>query len=297
MATDLATRNPPSKSEAYLQHRFAELCTRIRRTDLLTHLLVLALIIFTYAFLIGWFDRFAGRSTSPALAALRWAAYLGFVAGLGFLSARAIRAALRRVSPYYVAHQIERSVPAAKNSLINWLDLHDQRLPPAFQKNLSAVAAEHLQECDGEQLAPRRKNRILLGILGSPAFGLAVLLFLGPMAFFASMQRAFLPFYAPQPASLTTITLLEPANGDVEIGPNQAAAISAKIDGPISTGHRQPTLHYRWNADDDFLTLPLQSDGEASGPPNCCRTNFAAASPTRSAPAMPRRRSIRFARA
>jgi hypothetical protein len=260
MATDLATRKS-SKSEAYLQRKFAELCARIKRVDVVTHLLALALTIFTYALFVGCFDWFAGSSTTTAVLTTRWVAYILFLGAFGFVSMQTVRCCLRRVSPYFVAHQIEQSVPGAKNSLINWLDLHEQGLPSAFQKNLSAVAAEHLEECDVEPMVPRRKNWILLGILGVPALGLAILLLLGPSAFFSSMLRAFLPFYTPPPAARTLLMLLTPAGGDAEVGPAQAVTFAVKIEGRVPSGKNQATLHYRWNADDDFLTVPLQAEG------------------------------------
>jgi hypothetical protein len=261
MSTDLAMRKSPSKSEAHLQRKLAELCARIKRVDVVTHLLVLAITIFTYALFVGCFDWVAGSSTATAVQATRWVAYVAFLLGSGFLAVQTIRCCLRRVSPYYVAHQIEQSVPGAKNSLINWLDLHDQGLPPAFQKNLSTVAAEQLEESDTEQTVPKRRNRILLGMLGAPTLGLLLLLLLGPSALLSSMLRAFLPFYTPAPAARTQITLLTPEGGDAEVGPAQTVIFSVKIEGRVPTGKTKPALQYRRNADDDFLSLPLQPDG------------------------------------
>ncbi len=261
MATDLATRKSLSKSEVHLQRKFAELCARIKRVDVITHLLVLALTIVTYALFIGCFDWFAGASTATTVQATRWAAYAAFLLGFGFLVVQTVRCGLRRVSPYFVAHQIEQSVPGAKNCLINWLDLHEQGLPSAFQKNLSAVAVEQFEEFDAERTAPKRKNRILLGTLGAPALGLLILLLLGPSAFLSSMLRAFLPFYASPPAAQTQIRLLAPEGGDAEVGPAQSVTFAVKLEGRVPTGKARPTLHYRWNADDDFLALPLQADG------------------------------------
>lgn len=261
MATDLATRQSPSKSETYLQRTFADLAARIRRVDVVRQLLFLALVLFTYALFSACLDRGTGSSTGPAVQAVRWSAFAGFLGVFGFLTVQTARAMLRHVSPYFIARQLEANNPDAKNSLINWLDLHEQPLPQAFQVNLSAVAAEHLRECDLDTIVPRRQNRMLLGGLGVLALPLAILFLLGPSAFLASMLRAFVPFYAPTPAPLVTITLLEPVGGDAEIGPGQSVNFAVRIDGRVPTGREQPTLHYRWNADDDFLPLPLQSEG------------------------------------
>ena len=76
MATDLEPHKITSKSEAYLQRKFADLGARIRRVDLVTHLLALALTIAGYAFFIGTFDlgflcyAFIGTQDAARVAAL-----------------------------------------------------------------------------------------------------------------------------------------------------------------------------------------------------------------------------------
>src|SRR5262249_29215086 len=47
-----------------------------------------------------------------------------------------LRPLRRKVNPYYAAVQVEQTVPDAKNSLVNWLDLHNDDLPPGV---LSAI--------------------------------------------------------------------------------------------------------------------------------------------------------------
>src|SRR6516165_636667 len=162
MATDLQTRKTSSKSEAYLQRKFAELCARIRRVDLLTHLLALSLTILGYALFIGLFDWFAGNSTVTWVRATRWISFSAFFGLFCFLVVRTVRCWFRRVNPYYVAHQIEQTSPDAKNILISWLDLRDEEIPSAFQRNLSARAAEQLQQSNAEQTVRKRKNWIML---------------------------------------------------------------------------------------------------------------------------------------
>ena len=71
MATELAARKSASKSDAYLTQKFADLCARIKRVDVVTRLLALALLIFTYSFFVGCFDWFAGNSTAAGKASRR----------------------------------------------------------------------------------------------------------------------------------------------------------------------------------------------------------------------------------
>ena len=260
MATDLETRKTTSKSEAFLQRKFAELCARVRRTDLAACMLTLPLTILCYGLAMGLFDRLI--STSDLwVHIVRWAAYVGFVGTFLFLTVRAIRCAFRPVNPYFVAHQLEGTLPDAKNSLINWLDLHDEDLPAAFRKNLSTNAAEQLQESDLDQPIATRRNRLMLGALAPPTLGLVILLILGPAAFAASMLRAFLPFLATDQPQ-TRITLVQPA-GNIDVGPGQAVTFTAKIEGRVPASNRldAPKLLYRYQPGEDFLTQPLSADG------------------------------------
>ncbi|MBI3824308.1 MAG: hypothetical protein HY289_16700 [Planctomycetes bacterium] len=261
MATVLDSRKS-SKPEAYLQRKFADLCARIKRMDLLAHLLMLTLTVLSYALFAGLFDAVI-TSNADWVHATRWAGYAGFLCVLGFFVVQTVRCAWRRVNPYYVAHQLEGTLPDARNSLINWLDLQDEDIPTAFQRNLSARAAEQLQESDVEQTLPRRKNWVLAGTLVVPTLGLFILLLLGPANLFASMLRAFVPFYTPAAVARTQITIVQPEGGDAEVLPGQAITIVARIEGRVPTGNRPdaPTLWYRYQATEDFVAQPLQSDG------------------------------------
>ena len=262
MATDLETRKSSNPSDAYLQRKFAELCARIQRADLFASLLILALVISTYGVIVGLFDWFAGNSTASSVQVTRWGGFFAFVALMTVLLVRAGQSFFRRVNPYYVAHQIETNIPDAKNILINWLDMRDAPMPTAFQRNLSARAAEQLEESDAEKMVKNRKNWILLASLALPALGLLTLLLLGPSAFAASMLRAFVPFYTPPPIARTHITLLQPEAGNAEVSPTQSMTFIAKIEGRVPVGTRSdaPKLSYRYQASEDYLSQPLQQD-------------------------------------
>ena len=119
MATDLEPRKTSSKSEAYLQRKFADLCARIKRVELIAHLLAASLTVVCYALLVGLFDWFAGNSSAFAVGLTRWVGFAGFLGLVGFLLLQTIRCGWRRVNPYFVAHQLEATLPDAKNSLIN----------------------------------------------------------------------------------------------------------------------------------------------------------------------------------
>jgi hypothetical protein len=260
MATDLQTRNTSSKSEANLRRAFAELCARIKRVDLVAYLLALLLTILCYAFFLGLFDWFVGHSSGSAIQAARWLSWIMFLSLLGFLLVRTGQCWLRRVNPYYVAQQIEQTLPDAKNVLINWLDLRDEEMPTAFQRNLSTRAAEQVQEAWPEQTVKTRKNWIMLGALGLPTIGLLILLVADPAALWSSLLRGFMPFYTPQRIARTQITIVQPDGGEAEISPTEAITFAAKIDGRVPAGNRpdSPRLSYRYHGDEDYRSQLLQ---------------------------------------
>lgn len=266
MATDLETRKSSTKSSVFLQRKFADLCARIRRVDLVAQLLGLLLVVFFYAFIVGGFDWLVGNSTALWVEATRWIGFGVFVALAGFCMVLTIRCLFRSVNPYYVAHQLERSLPDAKNSLINWLDLQDQDIPVAFHKTLGSRAEEQMNEADAEQTVRKRKNWVLLGMLSLPTLGLLLLFFLGPAALLTSLLRGFYPFYTPAMVTRTQITLLQPDAGDAEVSPTQPIAFAARIEGRFPTGIRPdaPMLRYRYQKDEDFRTLPLQPGADGS---------------------------------
>lgn len=259
MATDLQSHKSPTKAESYLDRQIKGLCARIRRADVFGCILTLALAVSGYALLMGLIDVFAGDA--GWLPAFRWCSYAAFVGVLGFLLVRTARCMFRRINPYYVARQLEHSLPDAKNSLINWLDLREENLPGAFRKNLSASAVEHFDESDPEPTLRRRQNGIMLGLLAVPVLGLIILLIVSRLAFVGSMMQAFLPFVDTS-AARTHITLLLPESGDAETGPAQPVAFLARIEGRVPARNRAdaPRLHYRYQPTEDFLTLPLQPD-------------------------------------
>jgi len=266
MATAVQTRQTSSKSEAYLDRKFAEVAARIHRIDLIAHLLVLVLISFAYALSVVIFDSIIGAAEGISIDVARWSAFAAFGLIFAYALLRSLQCAVSEVNPYYVAQLIEQTIPDGKNGLINWLDLHDETMPSAFQKNLSGRAAEQWKDADIEQSLSAQGNGWLLGIAALPALGLAVFMFLNPPAFGGSLLRAFLPWYAPPPAALTRITLLQPTTRTVEVKAKQSLHVVAKIDGRVPSGDRPdaPRLWHRNQATEDFQAQLLRQDSDGN---------------------------------
>src|SRR5262249_3613141 len=156
-------------------------------------------------------------SQATAVVAMRWCTFAGFLLLMAALAMKTAFSLRRRVNPYFVAHQLEETLPDAKNGLINWLDLREEELPSAFRNNVGARAAEKWKEADVDKIIIKRNIWMLVGILAVPLLGLLTMFVMDPAGLVASMRRAFLPFYAPAPVTRTTITLLQPEGGDIEV--------------------------------------------------------------------------------
>ena len=72
-------------------------------------------------------------------AALYAGFFLYLAAALAYLGLTIVRPLTARINPYFAAKQVEQTLPGAKNSVVNWLDLHaDATLPGAIHGALSA---------------------------------------------------------------------------------------------------------------------------------------------------------------
>lgn len=265
MATDLDRQPTSSSNEALVRRRIAAVCRRLRLAEVAGTVLSLAVLICSYALIAALFDLATGGSATSWVLAVRWSAYGAFVVGTLVLLVQLTRQLTRRINPYYAALQLEDTLLDAKNSLVNWLDLHnDAGVPGAFRKNLSTQAAHDLEESDPEQTLPKRRNNVLLGVGVFLLVGLLVLLGRDPTQFFALMQRAFLPFLSATLPDATQITLLRPSGGNAAVLPNQPVLFAARIDGRVALAGSPgaPTLHYRYGPDDEPLRLPLQLDAD-----------------------------------
>lgn len=261
MASEATTR---TKSEANLHHKFADVAARLRRTEIVAHLLGLLLFVLCYAFAFGVFEAVVGTSAATWVAVMRWTGYLVFLIVVIGLAAMTLRCAIRTINPYFIAQQLEDALPDAKNGLINWLDLHDEELPTAFQRHLSVRASAQWEDADVSAMTRSRLSKLLLALLALPTIGLLVLLALNARAFAPTMGRAFVPFVAPVATSRTQITMLTPTTGDAEVRADQPIAFAVKIEGrtPSSRGNRAPMLRYRHDPADDMLVLPLQASSD-----------------------------------
>jgi collagen type III alpha len=262
MATGLESRKG-SNAEALIDRQIAETCRRIRRFDAGASSLLLGSVLLAYALAFAILDLVTQGSDAGWIVATRWSAYVVFLGLAGALALRVLQRVARRVNPYYAARRLEETVPNAKNSVINWLDLRAQPLAPVLRRSLGSKAAGDLRDADPEQAVDRKPVWARLAVFTALALGTLVLIGARPGQFFSLMQRAFVPFYHGQLASATRISVLRPESGDALVTEKQAVVFSVEIDGKVPEVNQPgaPALLYRYQPGDKFVTQALQQEG------------------------------------
>ena len=109
-----------AKYDAFVEEQLAKAQRRVRLLDVSSGLLLFAAATLAYALAVGLIDR--KLDFTPFTRQVAFTAYA--VAAAVFLAVGVVRPLLRRVNPYYAARAVEGVVPGAKNSVVNWLDLH-----------------------------------------------------------------------------------------------------------------------------------------------------------------------------
>lgn len=197
----------------------------------------------------------------PAIRQYALTAFLGgTVLGVLIVLARPL---LRQINPYYAARQVERTLADAKNSLVNWLDLRHENLPPAIRGAVGQRAARDLSQADLDEAIPARPVWWLAGIIAGLLLA-AVILFcvLRPAQFFSLLNRAFNPYGEGLAiATRTRLTLVQPAGGDATVPINQSVLFQVYIDGtlPDPRGPDAPRLRFRYDPKEPiYEELPLE---------------------------------------
>jgi hypothetical protein len=252
MATDLgqAKASATAKHETFVEQQLAKTQGRIRALDTTAAILVFLIGTFVYALGMSLLDR--------ALLLPSWVRVLAFVLyGVGalvFLGLALGRPLLRRVNPYYAARQLEQTLPGAKNSVVNWLDLHEQNLPPVIRGALGVRAAKDLSRANPEQAVSGQRNLWLGGILTGLILGLFILFLLGPGQFADLMRRAFAPFSEGSIAARTRPILLLPQNGNITVLVGQKVEFKARIEGrePAPGDEDAPRLQFRYEHQESY---------------------------------------------
>ncbi|MBI1915744.1 MAG: hypothetical protein HYS12_13575 [Planctomycetes bacterium] len=239
-------QSPNAKYDAIVEGQLERARKRIRTLDLMTALLGFIAGTLAYGAVMALLDN--ALTLPPA------ALYAGFfvylTAALVYLGVTVVRPLTQHINPYFAARQVEQTLPGAKNSVVNWLDLHDEELPPAVQSALSQKAAKDLAKADLEKAVSGRRAGWAGGIVAGLVFVLLVLIFsFGGGKLFKHLGRAFLPFNGAAPPTKTQLVLLEPEDGNVTVAVNEPVTIRVRVDGQVPESLK-------------LLTRPAESDPE-----------------------------------
>jgi collagen type III alpha len=250
---------PASKYDAFVESRLAKARGRIRTLDVAVALLGFVAITLGFALVMAVVDR------SLELAPLfRQLAFGGYLLGSAlYLTFALILPLSRRLNPYYAARQMEQVIPGAKNSVVNWLDLRERKLPAAIQGAVGQRAARDLAQADLEQAISSRRAAWLGGLTTALLVGLFIaLMVFGARPFASLLGRAFAPFVETSIATRTQLNLLRPQGGDVTISVGQSVVFAVEVNGRVPEPNHPDALKllFRYQPDDSYEERLLQRD-------------------------------------
>lgn len=250
------------KYETLVEDNIAQVSQKIRLADLGRGVVALACLVFGYAFCVALLDLSLGGSDAWGPLAIRLVAFGAFLIGLGVLGTRVVFRYLTRVNPFYAARQLEVTIPDSKNSLINWLDLKNETLPPVIRQAVGTKAARDLKDADPDLVATSKDMWRVAGLASIFFLGLIVLLAIVPRQFGSLMARAFMPVRTSVLASQTVITVIKPGLGDITVPANQRVEFLARIEGrfPPPNSPGAPALLFRQTKTDAPVRVPLEED-------------------------------------
>lgn len=264
----MSTARPPNPSgqtrhEAVVEGQLRRARQRIRLLDITSATLGLAVAALAYGLVLSILDSWL---LLPGWC--RQTAFAGFgLLVLAYLGGAVIPPLFRRVNPYYAAQQVERTIPEAKNSVVNWLDLRAQPLPPAIRVAVSQKAARDISQADIEHAISARRASWLGGIATGLAIAIAILFFIaGPQQFLSLMGHAFLPFSAQGALSTrTTLELIQPEGGNITVAPYHAVNFQVEVKGkmPATDGPDAIRLLYRYDLNGRYEEMAF-SPGDSS---------------------------------
>ncbi len=265
MSTATRTRPPvpqANRLHAVLERELTRARGRIRAVDCFNSLLVLFIAALGYTLLLVCLDHWLHLSNG-----LRQVLLLGFGAAAGAYAVYSLVVPMtRHVNAYYAARALERSVPDAKNGLVNWLDLRDEPLSPVIRGAVQERAVEELKNADIDEAIPiRSPMRLFFACAGL----LLVLFFLGITwsdQIGSLLHRALLPFDLTNIPTKTRIQLTHPVKDDlweqpgnapvleISVEPGVPVPLSAVVHGSIPQSMQ---VEYQYTLQEHAQRLPL----------------------------------------
>jgi hypothetical protein len=249
----------PARHDAAVEAYLTRARRRIRGLDAAVGSLVLVCAALAFALAMVLSDRWLVLSPLT-----RQLALAGFgLAGLLYAVFGLVIPLCRPINPYYAARHIEEVVPGAKNSVVNWLDLHNEPLPPAFRAAIGQRAARDLANADLDQAISGRRVAWTGGLAAALAVAaLVTMAFLGARPFFSLLGRTFAPFREGLIATRTRLTLLQPQGGDVTVAVGRSLPVAVAVDGRVPQPGKPDALRllFHYQPGDPYEERPLEHE-------------------------------------
>jgi collagen type III alpha len=255
---------PQPKQEGTIDAQIERALRRIRLLDLTAGLLGLFLLVLVYGLALIVLDAWL---VVPSL--VRQIAFgvlfLGSLAYLGLFVYLPLR---RPLDSRYVAVQVEQMLPTAKNSVSNWIDLREQKLPAAIRGAVAGRAAKDMAQTDIDRAISAR-HVFWLGGVALTMFVATVVVFavMGPSQFFSLFQRAFAPFSETTIASRTVIEVILPEGGNATVPVGQSVPFLVRVTGrvPKPEAGDAMKLLFRYSETEPVYQERVLSQGDTRG--------------------------------
>lgn len=251
---------PAAKHDSYIAGQLNKAEGRIRLVDFFAAVAGFAALVLAFAVVVMLLDR--AVVLTPATRQFGLIVFLGGISAYVWLAI--VRPMRWRVNPHYAARQLERTMAGDRNHVVNWIDLHDEKVPGVLRTALGQRAAKDLADTDVEQAISTRRAT-LSGVAAGLLFVLFVGLFLliGPRPFASLLGRAFAPFgRAESIATRTQIQMVRPAEGNLMVSIGSAVTVVVEVTGRVPDAHDKdaPALLYRHDESEPYRRRPLTQD-------------------------------------
>ena len=219
-------------------------------------------MLFAYGLIVILLDRFL---TLSSLA--RQFLFAGFAVSVGWwIYKRILTPLVQSVNPIYAALILEQAIPDAKNSLVNWVDLKNDRIPESVKLALGKRAAKDLKPHEDEEFVSSKQLFMIGTLAGGLFFALVILMVIfGKAPFFSMLGRTFTPFIETTIATRNTVAILTPEQGNITVAMGMPIDIVAKVTGklPSAGSPESPRLMMRYHENEPWQTKFLGA-GELS---------------------------------
>lgn len=241
-AQDQTRTSSPPRHEAFLEEQLGRARRRIRTFDLAAGVLgfLAGTLLFGLA-MIGFDLAFDLSGTARLLALAGYG-----LAATAYVAFFIVWPLVRSVNPYYAALRVEGTVPGAKNSIINWLDLRSRKLAPAIRNAVSNRAAHDVAQADLDQAISGKRVAWLGSFTAAVVLAAVIVLcVLRPAQFLSLFGRVFAPFGDSGRVTRTQIELLEP-RGNATVPVNQPVNFRVRVGGKIPQAGKPDALRLKF---------------------------------------------------